>query len=191
MLLNKNFSQMAKAVAEAVSGSSNVLELAAGTGLVTREVAPMVGHHVATDLAPEMLDVLRARLDGVSNLEVRVADALNLDMQDGAFDAVLICNLLHLVPDPSAALAEARRVLRPGGLLLAPTFCHGEGVVASTVSRLLGLTGFPVLTRFKNEELDALIGAAAFDVHNAQWFSGLLPLRYIEAKRICSESSSR
>lgn len=125
---------------------------------------------------------MRGRLDGQGNLEVQVADALVLDREDGSFDAVLMCNLLHLLPEPAEALAEARRVLRPGGRLLAPTFCHGEGWVASGVSRLLGVTGFPVMSRFKDEGLDALIASAGFEVMDARWSSGLLPLRYIEAR---------
>ncbi|HJN72509.1 MAG TPA: class I SAM-dependent methyltransferase [Myxococcota bacterium] len=100
LLLNKNFSGMAQAVADAVAGSEDVLEIAAGTGLVTAAVVPVVGRHIATDRSPEMLEVLRGRLDGQANLEVRTADALDLDFEDGTFDAVLVCNLLHLLPEP-------------------------------------------------------------------------------------------
>lgn len=59
LLLNMSCNDMGRAVADAVSGSAEVLEIAAGTGLVTREVAPVVDRHVATNQSPEMLEVLR------------------------------------------------------------------------------------------------------------------------------------
>jgi len=95
---------------------------------------------------------------------------------------VVIGNLLHLLPEPAVALAEARRVLKPGGLLLAPTFCHGQGALAQIVSRLLGLTGFPIVTRFRGQELDGLIEGAGFQLLDAHWYQGLLPIRYIAAR---------
>lgn len=77
-----------------------------------------------------MLSVLRHRTQALSNpalsnLQVRQADALHLPFADASFDHVLIANLWHLLPEPSLALAEAMRVLQPGGVLITPTFCHG------------------------------------------------------------------
>lgn len=181
--LCKSFPSMAQAVAETLSDADSVLEVAAGTGMVTVVVAPVVQRHVATDQSTEMLEVLRGRLGEQPSAEVRVADALNLDFPDGSFDVVLMCNLLHLLPEPSLALAEARRVLRPGGRLLAPTFCHGQGLLAHVVSRVLGVIGFPVMMRFKDQALDELVQAAGFELHDARWFPGILPIRHVEGRK--------
>ena len=106
---------------------------------------------------------------------------LALDFSDSSFDAVLICNLLHQLPEPELELREARRALKPSGVLVAPTFCHGQGWIAAATSRLLELTGFPIVTRFKGSELEQLITGEGFSIQEAQWFSGLLPVRLVVA----------
>lgn len=189
LFLNRRFPAMADSVAESIRGSERVLEIAAGTGLVTARVAPAVGTLVATDSSPGMLAVLRRRLntERLTNVQVQEADALNLEFSDGSFDAVVIGNLLHLLPDPGRALDEARRVLGSGGVLAAPTFCHGETVVAQVVSRLLGLTGFPVVTRFAGDALHQLVDSHGFEVEEEIVFPGLLPIRLVVA-RVLSDS---
>jgi len=181
-LLNRRFSEMALAVGEAVADADEVLEVAAGTGMVTAAAAPGVKRYVATDATQEMLNLLQLRVDGATNVEVRIADALNLDFPDDSFDAVIIANLLHLLEDPARALSEARRVLRPGGKLVVPTFAHGQGWLANSLSRLLILRGFRVATRFRKEQLDALVTEAGFEVVDGRWFKGLLPLRFVAAQ---------
>ena len=56
------------------------------------------------------------------NLRFEVADALSLPYADASFDAVIIVNALHLLPEPERALREIARVLRPDGILIAPNF---------------------------------------------------------------------
>lgn len=182
-LLNRHFDAMSAQVGDALNGCGDVLEVAAGTGLVTVAVAPLVKRYVATDRTREMLDLLRGRLAGLPQVEVRPADALDLPFPDESFDGVVIANLLHLLPEPVRALDEARRVLRPGGLLAAPTFCHDAGPGARCTSRALRLTGFPVVTRFAGPDLDVLAEHNGFDMVESRWFTGLLPIRSVLARR--------
>jgi len=182
--LNRRVLEMAGAVADTVGHAQNVLEIAAGTGLVTEAAAPRAQRFVATDSSHEMLELLRHRMSGTSNIEVRAVDALSLDFADNAFDVVIIANLLHLLDDPVRALSEAHRVLKPGGKLVVPTFAHGEGWVANVVSRILGLSGFPVVTRFRDQQLDTLVSESGFEVVDARWFSGLLPIRFVAARAV-------
>ena len=97
-----------------------VIETAAGTGLVTFPAAAAVGpegHVVATDLAGEMVArglAATARL-GLSNLSFQRMNAEALDCADGAFDRALCCLGLMYMPNPLAALAEMKRVLKPAG----------------------------------------------------------------------------
>ena len=99
---------------------ARVLELAAGTGVVTRELAqrlPASCAIVASDLNPPMLEEAAAR--GTSRpVEWRVADALQLPFADASFDAVVCQFGAMFFPDKARAFGEARRVLRPGGVLL-------------------------------------------------------------------------
>lgn len=184
LALNRNFWRMAREAAVKTTGLE-VLELAAGTGLVTRELARTARRVVATDLSQPMLAVLRGRLgaQGATNVEVRAADATALDFPEGSFDAVVMANLLHLLPGPGAALREAHRVLRPGGLLLAPTFCHGETFTARCVSEVLGLAGFPIQRRFRAGELLELVRNAGFEVAPGDVLPGWLPLGMAQGLR--------
>lgn len=96
---------------------SSVLEIAAGTGIVTarlRRALPAAAAFTATDLNPAMLDFARAKIRE-PGIEWRQADAQALPFPDAAFDAVACQFGVMFVPDKARAFREARRVLRPGG----------------------------------------------------------------------------
>ena len=97
-----------------------VLEVAAGTGVVTRALASVLPERVsivATDLNRPMLD--RASALGTTRpVEWRQADAMQLPFPNGTFDAVVCKFGVMFFPDKAQALSEAHRVLRPGGVLV-------------------------------------------------------------------------
>ena len=99
---------------------SRVLEVAAGTGVVTRAMAsqlPSTTEIVATDLNQAMLDEAAAR--GTSRpVQWRQADALALPFADRSFDAIVCQFGAMFFPDKVKAFSEARRVLKPGGVLM-------------------------------------------------------------------------
>jgi len=99
---------------------SRVLEVAAGTGVVTRALASVLPERasiVATALNQPMLDQASA-LGTARAVEWRQADAMQLPFQDGTFDAVVCQFGVMFFPDKAKALSEARRVLRPEGVLV-------------------------------------------------------------------------
>lgn len=101
------------------SGPRRVLEVAAGTGVVTRALAarlPASTDIIATDLSEPMLQVAQAQ--GTARpVTWRQADAMQLPFANGSFDA-LVCQFgVMFFPDKARAFAEARRVLAPGGRL--------------------------------------------------------------------------
>ena len=102
----------------AVGDSASLLEVGCGTGVLTRVLAGMPGVEsvVGVDLAPSLLD--RAR-DLAPDIRFEQADARSLPFADGSFDLVVFDSTLSHVPEPERALAEAARVLRPGGWLAA------------------------------------------------------------------------
>ena len=99
---------------------SRLLEIAAGTGVVTRALAsalPESAAIVATDLNQAMLD--QAAAVGTKRaVEWRQADAMQLPFPDASFDAVVCQFGVMFFPDKAKAYAEARRVLKPGGLFI-------------------------------------------------------------------------
>jgi ubiquinone/menaquinone biosynthesis C-methylase UbiE len=181
-LFGRPFERMLSLVSEAVSGAANVLEVAAGTGLVTVAVAPHVGHLVATDYAAAMLDALRKRVRdaGLANVECEPGDIYTLAYPSGSFDAVVACNVLHLVPDLPTALQALCRVLSVGGKLIAPTFCHDETLTSWVVSRVFALSGQPMHRRFTTASLREALEQAGVGVRRVETIPGLIPIGYVE-----------
>ncbi len=104
----------------------DLLDIGTGTGSVLQLVGGDVTAAVGVDLSREMLQVARANLarDGLSNCQVRQADMYQLPFPAGSFDAVTLHMVLHFADEPARALAEAARVLRPGGRLVVVDFAR-------------------------------------------------------------------
>jgi ubiquinone/menaquinone biosynthesis C-methylase UbiE/DNA-binding transcriptional ArsR family regulator len=102
----------------------SLLDIGTGTGRILQLMAPKIGFGLGVDLSREMLAVARANLDRTSlrNCQVRQGDMYHLPLPDGSFDAATLHNVLRFADDPGAALAEAARVLRPGGRLVVVDF---------------------------------------------------------------------
>ncbi|HEX9775403.1 MAG TPA: class I SAM-dependent methyltransferase [Actinomycetota bacterium] len=98
-----------------------VLEIGAGTGffVINLALAGLVEDAHATDISPGMVEAcLRNAAAAGIPMTARTADAEALPFEDGTFDTVLGHAVLHHLPDVEAALAEAYRVLKPGGTLV-------------------------------------------------------------------------
>lgn len=184
-LLARPVPRMLELAVAATRGKPRVLEVAAGTGLVTAAIGPAVGELIATDYAAAMVQQLetRVRAAGLAKVRCAQADVYALPFPDGSFDAVVAANMLHLVPDLEGALASLRRVLRPDGVLVVPTYLHRETLRASVLSRLFALTGFPGQRRFTARSLVAAIEAAGFAVRHAETIVGPIPVGHVEASR--------
>jgi SAM-dependent methyltransferase len=116
------FEPYAGDIAERVASKpvTRVLEVAAGTGVVTRRLASILPDSVsivATDLNQPMLDLASA-IGTRRPVEWRRADALQLPFEDETFDAVVCQFAVMFLPEKSKAFWEARRVLRPGGTFI-------------------------------------------------------------------------
>ena len=182
-VLGKPLPRMLRLIAEAIDGRERVLEVAAGTGLVTATVAQAAREVVATDYAAEMVARLqsRVRAAGLSNVDVEQADLYQLRFEAQSFDAVIAANVLHLVPDLPGALAALRRVVKPGGVLVLPTFCHDETRISWALSRMLAITGFPAARRFRAESLADAVEATGLSLQRVEVIAGPIPITYVEA----------
>jgi SAM-dependent methyltransferase len=118
----------------AAKPAGDVLELACGTGIVTRRLREHLDHgvrFVATDISEPMLQYARGKVKGA--IEWRKADAAALPFEDASFAAVICAFGVMFVPDKKALFAGMRRVLREGGTLL---FNVWDGLEANPQSRV-------------------------------------------------------
>ena len=104
------------------------LDLGTGTGRLLELFAPLYQRGVGVDLSTAMLAVARTNLSraGVGHAQIRQGDIYNLNLPRDSFDLVTIHQVLHYLDDPARAIAEAARVLRPGGRLLVVDFAPHE-----------------------------------------------------------------
>ena len=172
---------MVALAAEAVR-DARVLEVAAGTGLVTVALARTAREVVATDYAAAMVDAVESRIrtEGLANVQCEQADLHALRFETGSFDAVVAANVLHLVPDLPNALAAMRRMLRPGGRLVVPTYCHDQTAFSWALSRVLAVTGFPGHRRFTSRSLQAALETGGLTISRAETLPGVIPIAYAE-----------
>jgi len=130
-------------------------DLGCGTGAVMAQLAPHVARVVGIDGSDEMLAAARLRLRGLENIELRKGALESLPLESGSLDAATLMLVLHHLPAPALALAEAARVLKPGGRLLIVDMAPHEreeyrqqmghvwlGFADDQMRRMLALAGF-------------------------------------------------
>jgi demethylmenaquinone methyltransferase/2-methoxy-6-polyprenyl-1,4-benzoquinol methylase len=119
--------------ATALRSGGRALDLACGTGSLTRDLAKRVGpegYVLGVDFSREMLRVAKAR--PATNVEYRLGDATNLEgVPSGAFDAATIAYGARNIPDLDALFSEMARTLRPGGVAVCLEIARPEGRVFS------------------------------------------------------------
>jgi ubiquinone/menaquinone biosynthesis C-methylase UbiE len=160
-----------------------VLEVAAGPGDVGYAAAPLLGEDgrlLSTDFSPEMVEVARRRATelGLTNVEHRVLDAERIELEDDSVDGVLCRFGYMLMADPAQALAETRRVLRPGGRLALAVWREApRNPWISAAGRVLveqGLAGPPepgapgMFTMASDERMHELLEGAGFAIERME-----------------------
>jgi len=133
-----------------------VLELGPGPGAFTVEAARRAGTEgrlIAVDIQPRMIAQVEKRIQqaGLTNVETHVADAYHLPLEDGSVDRAFLVTVLPEIPNQARALAELRRVLRPGGLLsITEDFLDPDYPLVSETVRRVVEAGFRLERRFGN-----------------------------------------
>ena len=157
-----------------------VLELATGTGLIAKHIVNAAAHIEATDASAEM--IAEAKRDTSSaKLHFSVQDMFRLPYADKSFNVVIVSNALHIVPEPEKALAEIRRVLKDGGVLIAPTFTHADNNFRGNVKALfMKLAGFPLHSKWTSEEYMRFLRQNGWAVRKSVVLKASFPLTYTE-----------
>ncbi|MEQ8767642.1 MAG: metalloregulator ArsR/SmtB family transcription factor [Planctomycetota bacterium] len=138
-------------------------DLGIGDGLLTMMVAEVAESVTAVDISPKMLDLLRqrAKTKGLSNIETVEGEIEALPLEDGIVDVAILSQALHHAVEPSVCLAEAARILVPGGrLLVIDLHTHTEDWVREKLQhRHLG---------FSESALSSLLQEAGFESVHVQ-----------------------
>jgi ubiquinone/menaquinone biosynthesis C-methylase UbiE len=158
------YEAMLAAVASRLKPSDAVLEIGCGTGSTAIRLAPHAGSWTATDFSEEMLRIARAK-PAPENLRFSRADAEQA-FDGGPFDAVCAFQVLHLVDDLPGLLAEIHAHLKPGGVLIARTWCFADmGFFLRALFLMLRvLKLFPPARALTRPALRQAIAAAGFEV---------------------------
>ena len=160
-----------------------VLELAAGTGLIAKHIVNAVAHIEATDASAEM--IAEAKRDNRSaKLHFSVQDMFCLPYAEESFDVVIVSNALHIVPQPEKALQEIKRVLKDGGVLIAPTFTHaGNSFSGRAKAFFMKLAGFPLRSKWTSEEYLRFLRQNGWAVRKSAVLKASFPLTYAECEK--------
>ncbi len=139
MRLDKKYYQyMYDRIPSQIEGKE-VLEVATGPGLLAKHVASASKSMVATDYSEGMIREAK-KGEYPEKLCFEVADATALPYEADSFDAVIIANALHIMPNPEKALSEINRVLRADGILIAPNFVeHKKSRLWASILKLAGI----------------------------------------------------
>jgi ubiquinone/menaquinone biosynthesis C-methylase UbiE/DNA-binding transcriptional ArsR family regulator len=135
-----------------------LLDLGTGTGRILELFAPRASRLTGIDTNREMLKCARVRLDSahLQNCSVRHADIYALPFPEGMADAIIIHQVLHFLDAPKTALAEAARVLKPGGRLLVVDFApHSHEFLREDHAH--------VRLGFASAEIDGWLGACGIN----------------------------
>jgi ubiquinone/menaquinone biosynthesis C-methylase UbiE len=142
---------------ELLPEGATVLEIGVGTGGLLTELAARGGQVIGMDHSPAMLEEARRRLTaaGIDGIELRLGEMSHLPLPDASVACVVANMVLHHAAEPSAVLAEIRRVLTPGGVLLLADLARHEREAAreQLADQWLG---------FSEEELTGWLGNAGF-----------------------------
>ena len=131
-------------------------DLGCGTGQVACALAPFVARVIAVDRSGEMLQAARRRVRDLPSVEIKRGELEALPIPDAELDAATLLLVLHHLPDPAAALAEAARVLKSGGrLVMADMLPHDREEYRQQMGH--------VWLGFSDEQVHRLLAAAGFE----------------------------
>jgi ArsR family transcriptional regulator len=129
-----------------------VADLGCGTGNAAEVLAPAVKKVIAVDQSEPMLAAARKRLAGMGNVEFLRGELESLPIETGSVDAAVCVLVLHHLPEPSAAIAEMARILRPGGVaMVVDMVSHTREAYRRTMGHRWQGFGVPEMIRWLSE----------------------------------------
>lgn len=170
------YEQMCAKIRPAVK-EKQVLELAAGTGLISRHIADSASFIEVTDALPEM--ITKAEKGVPPKTFLFPCRTFFLPYEAGSFDIIILVNALHILSTPEKALAEIRRVLKDDGVFIAPTFTHWENTLPGKPRAFfMDLVGFPLHSRWSSKEYPCFLAENGWNVEKSAVLKASFSLTY-------------
>ncbi|MDR0301712.1 MAG: methyltransferase domain-containing protein [Treponema sp.] len=171
------YNDMIKTVRDVIPAGASVLEIAAGTGSVTLGIADKVKNVFCTDVSEQMLSVARkkAAKRGVKNVVFGNENIFGINKPDGAFDAVIAGQVLHLLDEPEKAAAELRRVTS-GMVILPLAFTKGLKGRAQFMLSIFKLFGFAPKRELSLSEYATFLYGIGFENCEIIPLDGIFPM---------------
>ncbi len=144
------YGELNQIFADYLKESDNLLEIGCATGQLSYFLVEMVNRLTATDFSEEMIAICQAN-NTHNKITFKVEDASNLSFADNQFDAVVIANVLHIVPNIDQIIAELKRVVKPQGNIIAPIFVYSESRF-NIMIWLLERFGFKAYNKFTTDD---------------------------------------
>lgn len=166
-----------------IGSCERILEVATGTGLIALEIAKSGLRIDAIDISSKMIEEAqkKAHHEGLENINFSVQSAYHLDFDQDLFDAAICANALHVMEHPGKALTEIRRVLKPRGKLIAPTYCHGQSVKTRIISGFMGIAGFKAYEKYSIDGFKQFVEDNGYRICSERLFDDAIPLCYVAA----------
>jgi ArsR family transcriptional regulator len=166
--------------------AGRLIDIGTGTGRVLELLAPRISQGLGVDASKAMLALARSRLAraDLTHCSVRLADMYRLPLPDSGFDAAVLQMVLHYAEHPAGVVAEAARVLRPGGRLIV------IDLVSHTRSDLAGKLAHR-WPGFTDDAMRTLLTEAGLDAGHPQTIAGPLSVRLWPAMRLADVPATR
>lgn len=177
------YDEVCKYLSPYLNKDMDVLELACGSGQFSFSLSNMTKSWIGTDFSEQMIIEAKKR-GGGDNLSFEVADAGNLSFANEKFNCVLIANALHIMPKADRAMREIYRVLKPKGILLAPTFLWKEGKERNILKKIMSIFGFKMYEEWNQELFKEFVEKNGFSVLEMNLaYGGLAPIGVMIAQK--------
>ncbi|MCK0119090.1 class I SAM-dependent methyltransferase [Loktanella sp. F6476L] len=144
----------------------DALEFGCGTGSTAVIHAPFVKQMTGIDYSRNMIEIARAKAETVQNLQFEVSELGNWPASNASYDIILGMNILHLLPDHRAALADVRRLIKTGGYFVSTTVCLGDmsGILPRLLPLLSATRLIPKVVPIASDTLAQDIRDAGFEI---------------------------
>ncbi len=179
----KAYQKMYSLIRESLTKDLKVLEIGTASGMIARAISGKAKEIQAIDFSEKMIAKAK-EITKEKNIIFSVQDSNSLEFENQSFDVVIIANVLHIIKKPEKTLKEIARVLKNGGILIAPTFVWKEISFLGRIQKFVMLRrGFPIYSEWNSEEYLEFLKENGFSCTKRETIKWSFNICYAECKK--------